>query len=378
MKGKKSAKINDQHQNGHLTPFKLANLFDPDASWDKDQLGDVLHWIRQVVGLMCGLLWGAIPLVGGMWFFVFLAISTGIVYGYYAMILNVDEEEFGGHGALLQEGLFASVTLFLAIVDVVTTIVTDPKTRSLAWLGFLDASPFSLSKKIPFLAPPLTCKLFYNSVIYTLPSMNKLRTSEIFWLLVHNGDVRPLDVTLIVDGRQVLRLISSVWLHAGVFHILANMLSLVFIGLRLEQEFGHGSSISVGASGALFGLLGAMLSELITNRTLYDNKFATFLTLIVGGFISDFLLGFLVADQFELIMLLHGVNANDHCSWCHYMSCIHTSNSKRLCQVINFCFAHQNPFVRAHLILVVILDIFAMTYNFGIYCSLSNLDWNSI
>lgn len=42
-------------------------------------------------------------------------ISTGIIYGYYAVILKVDEEEFGGHGALLQEGLFASITLFLVI-----------------------------------------------------------------------------------------------------------------------------------------------------------------------------------------------------------------------------------------------------------------------
>lgn len=52
------------------------------------------------------------------WNFVhsFLALSTGIIYGYYAMILKVDEEEFGGHGALLQEGLFASITLFLVIV----------------------------------------------------------------------------------------------------------------------------------------------------------------------------------------------------------------------------------------------------------------------
>jgi membrane associated rhomboid family serine protease len=32
------------------------------------------------------------------------------------------------------------------------------------------------------------------------------------------------------------------------------------------------SSISVGASGALFGLIGSMLSELITNWTLYANK----------------------------------------------------------------------------------------------------------
>ncbi|KAK9280498.1 hypothetical protein L1049_014190 [Liquidambar formosana] len=121
MKEGKSAKLNhqqqqqqqQQHQNGHLSPFKFAKLVDPEASWDKDQLGDVLHWIRQVVAIVCGLLSGAIPLVGGIWIVVFLAISSAIIYGYYAIILKVDEEDFGGHGALLQEGLFASVTLFL-------------------------------------------------------------------------------------------------------------------------------------------------------------------------------------------------------------------------------------------------------------------------
>ncbi|XP_030524296.1 respirasome Complex Assembly Factor 1-like [Rhodamnia argentea] len=117
MKEGKSAKQNQQqqqqHQKDHLSPFKLAKLLDPEASWDKDQLGDVLHWIRQVAALVCGLLWGTIPLVGGIWIVLFLALSTGIVYGYYAMILKIDEEEYGGHGALLQEGLFASLTLFL-------------------------------------------------------------------------------------------------------------------------------------------------------------------------------------------------------------------------------------------------------------------------
>lgn len=118
MKERKSAKDNQHqqhhyHQNGHLSPFKLAKLFDPDASWDKDQLGDVLHWTRQVMALVCGLIWGAIPLVGGFWFMLFLVLSSGIIYGYYALVLKIDEEDFGGHGALLQEGLFASITLFV-------------------------------------------------------------------------------------------------------------------------------------------------------------------------------------------------------------------------------------------------------------------------
>lgn len=34
--------------------------------------------------------------------------------------------------------------------------------------------------------------------------------------------------------------------------------------------------VSVGASGALFGLLGAMLSELMTNWTIYANKVFAF------------------------------------------------------------------------------------------------------
>ncbi|PPR92705.1 hypothetical protein GOBAR_AA27964 [Gossypium barbadense] len=235
-----------------------------------------------------------------------------------------------------------------------------------------------------------------------------------------------LEVSKVVKSRQAWRMISCMWLHAGVFHILANMLSLLFIGIRLEQEFGFvrigmlyliagfGGSIlsslfiqtgiSVGASGALFGLLGSMLSELITNWTIYSNK-APLLTLVlvivinlamgilphvdnfahIGGFISGFLLGFvfLIRPQFGyvsqkkvppgyiapsrkpkhktyqyvlwvcslilliagfaigLILLLRGVNLNEHCSWCHYMSCIPTplwscKNRQVYCQSTEF------------------------------------------
>lgn len=134
-----------------------------------------------------------------------------------------------------------------------------------------------------------------------------------------------------MHGHQGWRLVTCIWLHAGIIHLLANMLSLIFIGVRLEQQFGFGmfslyqsdfwtsalfiirrgkllsftqtdalscdlavrigvtyllsgsggsvlsslfirNSISVGASGALFGLLGTMLSELLTNWGLYTNK----------------------------------------------------------------------------------------------------------
>ncbi|KAJ4835072.1 Retinoblastoma-like protein 1 [Turnera subulata] len=220
-----------------------------------------------------------------------------------------------------------------------------------------------------------------------------------------------LEWNKVVHGHQGWRLITCMWLHAGVIHLLANMLSLVFIGIRLEQQFGFvrvgiiyllsgfgGSilsslfiqqNISVGASGALFGLLGAMLSELLTNWTIYSNKIAALLTLVViiainlavgilphvdnfahiGGFLAGFLLGFvlLLRPQFGwvdrrhlpadapvkskhkpyqyifwvvamillivgftlgLVMLFRGENGNDHCSWCHYLSCVPTSKWK--------------------------------------------------
>jgi membrane associated rhomboid family serine protease len=31
------------------------------------------------------------------------------------------------------------------------------------------------------------------------------------------------------------------WLHAGVVHLVANMISLLFVGMRLEQQFGYGT-----------------------------------------------------------------------------------------------------------------------------------------
>lgn len=81
---------------------------------------------------------------------------------------------------------------------------------------------------------------------------------------------------------ELYRLVTSVFLHSGIIHLLCNMYSLYIIGPQLESFFGKlkysiifiGSGIignllsmaflqdnvvSVGASGAIFGLLGALL-----------------------------------------------------------------------------------------------------------------------
>lgn len=54
-----------------------------------------------------------------------------------------------------------------------------------------------------------------------------------------------LDYKKVVQEGEGWRLFTCVWLHAGVVHLLANMLSFLFIGVRLEQEFGFGKKSRV-------------------------------------------------------------------------------------------------------------------------------------
>lgn len=53
-----------------------------------------------------------------------------------------------------------------------------------------------------------------------------------------------LDVSKVVHAHEGWRLITCIWLHGGLFHLLANMLSLLVIGIRLEQEFGFSKYIN--------------------------------------------------------------------------------------------------------------------------------------
>lgn len=215
---------------------------------------------------------------------------------------------------------------------------------------------------------------------------------------------------LVVGHKQGWRLMSCVWLHAGVFHLVVNMIALLVFGIQLERDFGffrigvlyliaglggsvlsalmseNANAISVGASGALFGLLGASASELITNWSHYSNRCSLLIQIIlvaginlaigllpfvdnwahIGGFVTGFLLGFVLlmktqynyvrrrdlldpsferpvkhrfkAYQFILFILslllliagfaagftalYRGVNVHSKCSWCHYLDCV--------------------------------------------------------
>ena len=89
-----------------------------------------------------------------------------------------------------------------------------------------------------------------------------------------------INATLVQNG-EIWRLITGGFLHGGILHLLFNMYSLYIIGTQIENFVGkwkflaiyfasmisaslmscviNDSVVSVGASGAIFGLLGAMV-----------------------------------------------------------------------------------------------------------------------
>jgi rhomboid protease GluP len=93
-----------------------------------------------------------------------------------------------------------------------------------------------------------------------------------------------------VAGGEVWLLVSSMFLHSGFIHLALNMLSLYFLGSFVEQAFGRNrflalylcsglaggiaylyfgafDGLAVGASGAIFGLLGGVLGYSLRSGT---------------------------------------------------------------------------------------------------------------
>jgi len=102
---------------------------------------------------------------------------------------------------------------------------------------------------------------------------------------------------LIVHEGEGWRLITPMFLHAGIIHYAFNMLALWFVGSAVEQSHGSFAAatifvipaiggtilsgiflpeyISVGASGGIFGLIGACVADIVLNWSLLFSKYVT-------------------------------------------------------------------------------------------------------
>lgn len=120
--------------------------------------------------------------------------------------------------------------------------------------------------------------------------------------LVHVGALHRESV---LEGGQVWRLVSPMFLHGSIDHLLGNVLILFVLGVACEHGFGRpqfvalyvasgvvgalfsllGGRPSVGASGAIFGLAGALIVLFVRYRhrlTLRDARIGWVLAIWAG------------------------------------------------------------------------------------------------
>lgn len=132
---------------------------------------------------------------------------------------------------------------------------------------------------------------------------------------IDSMSVRTLyDFGGLIKNGSWIRLISSIFLHIGFIHFLMNVWSLNILGKQVENFFGHvktfiiflysgivgnllslilmdNNTISAGASGAIFGFMGALLYFSLNQRTYMGEALKNQILPVI---IVNLLVGFMV------------------------------------------------------------------------------------
>jgi len=149
----------------------------------------------------------------------------------------------------------------------------------------VEASPPPAVKTVPRQRGPIATRFLIAGVLgVAVATQMFLGSSGDVGVLVRAGAM----VRTMIHAGEWWRLVSCIFVHVGAVHLLVNTIGLFFLGRLAEELFGGwrtaavfaisglaGSAasylaspagISAGASGAIFGILGAVFIELITRR----------------------------------------------------------------------------------------------------------------
>jgi len=181
--------------------------------------------------------------------------------------------------------------------------------------------------------------IVFATIAIKQESLLMTRSFDVLAILHSGGNLNPFTM----DGEQ-WRIISSMFLHFGVIHLLVNMYALFFLGKTLEPALGTSRyllvyficgiaagiasllfnfyTISAGASGAIFGLFGYKLgTDLISDFNdrkklisiavgfvvfvIINGLVATSVSVDIAGHLGGFVAGILIAMlhyRFQLLV----------------------------------------------------------------------------
>lgn len=143
-----------------------------------------------------------------------------------------------------------------------------------------------------YLTPVNISMVLINAVVYIVLEIMGDTTNALF-MLAH-GAMYPAAV---LEGGQYYRLLTSSFIHFGLPHLINNMILLICLGSYVERVYGKvrylilylvcaaGSSwismlhmldtgdqaVSGGASGVVFGIIGALLFLIVKNKGRLEN-----------------------------------------------------------------------------------------------------------
>lgn len=241
--------------------------------------------------------------------------------------------------------IFGSFAIGAGVYFLVLLLIPLDQTRVNAWAtkdkeqrnpkAWKDDLAFMIPKKGFFATPViiwLNVLVFLAMVVAGLGFVDFSAGDLLSW----GGNYGP-----ITTNGQWWRLLTAIFLHAGLLHLLLNMYGLLFVGLFLEPVLGewrfaivylgtglvasfasievHSAVVSVGASGAIFGMYGVFLACLITGVFPPGMKKAFLLSTLIfvganllmglsgttdnaahiGGLVAGFLIGFFLSGSLK-------------------------------------------------------------------------------
>eukprot|EP00299_Pterocystis_sp_00344_P008756 c3447_g1_i1.p1 GENE.c3447_g1_i1~~c3447_g1_i1.p1 ORF type:complete len:115 (-),score=23.41 c3447_g1_i1:24-368(-) len=106
----------------------LSKLGDSKAEWKKSEANDAIHWFRQAVGFVLGFVLGVIPLVGGVYLAIAIALNFALTWLFYSRVLQISDSHFEETSAdpsqqLLQQGAMPSFAMMLVTWTITYTLL---------------------------------------------------------------------------------------------------------------------------------------------------------------------------------------------------------------------------------------------------------------